>query len=50
MDKWILSHLSKLVINSNQQFKAYNLHLAALHFSEFWVNHLCDIYLVSEIW
>lgn len=47
MDKWILSHLSRLVCGSNQHFEAYDLYHVTSGFVTFWYNHLCDIYLES---
>ncbi|XP_042214073.1 valine--tRNA ligase-like isoform X2 [Homarus americanus] len=47
MDKWILSHMSRLICGSNQCFEAYDLHLVTTGFVTFWYNHLCDVYLES---
>lgn len=46
IDRWILSCLANLVKTCEQSFHTYEFYQAARLIQTFWVNNLCDVYLV----
>lgn len=45
LDLWILSQLSKMVVDCDDHLKAYDLHLATRALKNFWYFRLCDNYV-----
>lgn len=45
MDQWICSRLHSTVVQCEQAFQSYELHVVTSALYSFWVHSLCDIYL-----
>jgi len=44
-DKWILHKLNKAITKSTASLESYNFGEAATAMYDFWLKHLCDVYL-----
>lgn len=49
MDRWICSRLYSTVVQCEQAFEAYELHIVTSDLYSFWVHSLCDVYMVRSI-
>ena len=49
MDLWILSRMSAMLAVCDRSFAEFDLHHATEAIQQFWIQELCDIYLVSFI-
>lgn len=47
MDRWIFSCLGNLVATCKKSYENFEIRDAVLACRTFWVNEMCDIYLVS---
>lgn len=45
MDRWICSRLHSTILQCEQAFEAYELHIVTSTLCSFWVHSLCDVYL-----
>ncbi|XP_038141847.1 valine--tRNA ligase, mitochondrial isoform X1 [Cyprinodon tularosa] len=45
MERWICSRLYSTVLQCEEAFEAYELHLVTSALYSFWVHNLCDVYL-----
>uniref|UniRef100_A0A8C6U672 Valine--tRNA ligase, mitochondrial n=1 Tax=Neogobius melanostomus TaxID=47308 RepID=A0A8C6U672_9GOBI len=48
MERWVLSRLYSTVLQCEQSFEAYELHSVTSALYTFWVNSLCDVYMVRQ--
>lgn len=48
MDQWICSRLHSTVLQCEQAFQSYELHLVTSCLYSFWLHCLCDVYLVGR--
>lgn len=46
MERWVCSRLYSTVLQCELGFEAYELHTVTSALQSFWVNSLCDVYLV----
>ncbi|KAM4549628.1 valine--tRNA ligase, mitochondrial isoform 2-T2 [Fundulus diaphanus] len=45
MERWICSRLYSTIVQCEQAFEAYELHIVTSALYSFWVHNLCDVYL-----